>query len=98
MEHDGKPLLGKGGAQILEQLKKQKSISKTAENLGMSYRYVWSYIRKIEKTMGKPIVKTCRGGKSGGGNTELTELGESLLREYKRMEKYLDEIMKQKKS
>lgn len=93
IEHKGKPLLGKGGAEILEQIRKKKSISRAAENLGMSYRYVWNYLRKIEKNLGEPVIKAYRGGRSGGGGARLTELGESLLDEYRRVECYLGEVL-----
>ena len=93
IEYKGKPLIGKGGAQILEQIEKENSISKTAEKLGMSYRYVWSYLQKIEKTIGEPIIETYRGGKSGGGGAKLTKLGKSLLDEYERVEGYLGEVL-----
>jgi len=93
IEYKGKPLIGKGGAQILEQIEREESISKTAEKLGMSYRYVWSYLQKIEKKLGEPVIGTYRGGKSGGGGAKLTELGKSLLEEYKRVESYLCEVL-----
>ena len=93
IEYRGKPVLGKGGAQILEQIERKESISKTAEKLGMSYRYVWSYLQKIEKTFGESVIKTYRGGKSGGGGAKLTKLGKSLLEEYRRVEGYLGEVL-----
>jgi len=93
IEYKGKPVLGMGGAQILEQIGKEESISKAAEKLGMSYRYVWSYLQKIEKSLEEPIIETYRGGKSGGGGARLTELGKSLLDEYKRVEGYLGEVL-----
>jgi len=93
IEYQGKPVLGKGGAQILEQIEKEESISKAAEKLGMSYRYVWSYLQKIEKAIGEPVIETYRGGKSGGGGAKLTTLGKSLLDEYKRVEGYLGEVL-----
>ncbi|MDI6846939.1 MAG: TOBE domain-containing protein [Candidatus Bathyarchaeia archaeon] len=92
-EYKGKPVLGKGGAEILQQIEKEKSISKVAKKLGMSYRYVWNYLRKIEKAIGEPVVQTYRGGKSGGGGARLTKLGESLLSEYRRVEGYLGEVL-----
>jgi len=86
-------LIGKGGAQILEQIEKVESISKAAEKLGMSYRYVWSYLQKIEKTIGESVIETYRGGKSGGGGAKLTRLGKSLLEEYRLVEGYLSEVL-----
>ena len=93
LEHGGKPILGRGGAEILQAIAKYKSISKAAEKLGMSYRYVWNYIERINRTLGEPVVKTFRGGKQGGGGAVLTELGRNLLREYRRAEFYVGELL-----
>jgi len=93
LEHRGKPILGKGGAEILEAIIREKSISKAAKNLGMSYRYVWNYLEKINRVLDEPVIKTFRGGKQGGGGAVLTELGENLLKEYKRIEGYLGELL-----
>ncbi|MBS7607813.1 MAG: LysR family transcriptional regulator [Candidatus Bathyarchaeia archaeon] len=92
LEHNGKPLIGKGGAQILEQIEKEQSISKAAKKLGMSYRYVWSYIKRIEKTLGRSVAETRRGGKAGGG-AKLTRFGKELLKEYKRAENLFNKVL-----
>ena len=92
LEYKGTPILGKGGANILEAVKKEKSISKAAKKIGMSYRYVWNYLASINKTLGEPIIETFKGGKTGGG-AKLTKLGETLLKEYKRVEDYVGEIL-----
>ena len=47
-ECDGKFDLGKGGAQILETVDSEKSLTKVAKQLGISYRHVWNYIQKTE--------------------------------------------------
>jgi len=93
IEYRGKPLVGRGGAEILKGIKDEESISKAAQKLGMSYRYVWGYIQNMEKALGEPVLETFRGGKSGGGGARLTECGQSLLDEYERLEKYLNEIL-----
>ena len=93
LEHEGKPLLGKGGAQILEAVQEAKSISNAAKQVGMSYRYVWNYLAKIERTLQEPVVQTFKGGRKGGGGARLTKLGEKLLKEYKRVEDYVGEIL-----
>ena len=94
IEHKGRPLLGKGGAEILEEIDSTESISEASKNLGMSYRYVWNYLQEIEKSIGDPVVETRRGGKLGGGSTRLTDIGRGLLEEYKRVEGYLEEVLK----
>jgi molybdate transport system regulatory protein len=93
LEADGKPFLGKGGAQILEAIKGERSVTKGAKKLGMSYRYVWDYVDRMNTVLGEPVVKAFRGGKQGGGGAYLTSLGEQLLREYKRIEKHMNEVL-----
>ena len=92
IECDGEPVLGKGGAEILEGITSEKSLSKAAQKVGMSYRYVWNYIQKTEKILGDPIVETFKGGKTGGG-AQLTPLGQSLLAEYRKLEGYLLDVL-----
>jgi len=93
IEFKGKPLIGKGGAEILESINTENSISKAAETLGMSYRYVWNYIQEIQNVLEERIVETYKGGKSGGGGAKLTDLGKSLLGEYKQAAIYLDKVL-----
>jgi len=98
LECEGKPVLGKGGAEILEGIDTEKSLTKAAEKVGMSYRYVWNYIQKIEKAVGEPIVETYKGGKAGGGGAQLTDLGRNLLSEYRQLEGYLSGVLAEGKS
>jgi molybdate transport system regulatory protein len=63
------------------------------KKIGMSYRYVWNYIQKIEKVVGEPIVETYKGGRTGGGGAKLTETGKDLLEEYQQLEAYLSDVM-----
>jgi molybdate transport system regulatory protein len=93
IEYNGKPVLGKGGADILRAIAKEQSISKAAEKLSMSYRYVWNYLQKIQKTIEAPVVETFKGGKAGGGGAKLTALGQRLIEEYQRVEGYMSEVL-----
>ncbi len=93
IEYKGKPLIGKGGAEILETIQKESSLTKAAETLGMSYRYVWNYIQEIQSVLEEPIVETYKGGRAGGGGAHLTELGKSLLGEYRQAENYLGKVL-----
>jgi len=93
IEYNGTPVLGKGGAEILKAIAADQSILKAAEKLGMSYRYVWNYLQKIQKAIESPVVVTFKGGKSGGGGARLTELGRSLIEEYQRVEGHMSEVL-----
>jgi len=96
LEYQGKPVLGKGGAEILKAIEKEETISKAARKLGMSYRYVWDYLERMEKTLQEPVVITFRGGRTGGGGARLTNLGENILKEYCRMEEYVGSLLADK--
>src|SRR3972149_1339026 len=85
IEYQGKPILGRGGAEILREIETQQSLSKAAEKLGMSYRYVWNYVQKIHSALGERVVQT------------LTETGKSLLGEYTRLEGCLSEFLSEAK-
>ncbi len=84
-EKDGMHVMGKGGAKILKAIDKHGSISKACKELGMSYRFVWNYLKKMEEALGEAVVEKERGGIERGG-TKLTPLGKDLLRTYERME------------
>ncbi|MGE5187795.1 MAG: TOBE domain-containing protein [Betaproteobacteria bacterium] len=96
LECNGKPLIGKGGAEILSAIDKEHSISKAAEKLDMSYRYVWNYIQEVQQALEEPVVETFKGGKDGGGGAKLTELGKSLVEEYRAAEEYLSIVLSDK--
>jgi len=96
LEFKGEPLLGKGGADILNAIRTEKSISKAAKEINMSYRYVWNYVARLERALSEPVVETFKGGKKGGGGARLTDLGEALLKEYRRVEAYVGEVLEDK--
>jgi molybdate transport system regulatory protein len=77
--------LGPGMAQLLEQVAELGSIRRAAASMGMSYRKAWLLIQEVQKTFDGAVVKTEAGGVAGGG-TMLTELGNSLLTIYRRVE------------
>jgi molybdate transport system regulatory protein len=93
IEYQGKPILGKGGADILREIEAQQSLTKAAKELGMSYRYLWNYVQNIRKALGESVVETYKGGKVGGGGARLTEVGKALLDEYVRLEGCLSEFL-----
>lgn len=97
IEYRGKPIVGRGGAEILKAIDAEQSISRAAEKLGMSYRYVWNYLQKIQNTLEEEVVNTYKGGKTGGGGARLTGVGKALLEEYARLEGGLSEFLSRKK-
>ncbi len=92
LEKDGKPVMGKGGYEILKAVDKFKSLSKASRELRMSYRFVWDYIRRMERILGEKVVESERGG-AEGGKTELTTLGKELLKIYESFEKIFSSVL-----
>ena len=92
LEVDGHPLLGEGGAEILEAIDRSGSISEAARGLGMSYYFVWSYLKRMEERLGESIVETRRGGRERGG-ARLTETGRRLLNGYRRLRERVELLL-----
>ena len=81
LEREGKFIISDGRAQLLRRIKDSGSLSKAAEEMGMSYRHAWGVVHRIAQDAGGEIVHSTRGGKEGG-DTSLTPYGEEILREY----------------
>ena len=79
--------------EILSKVKELCTLSGAAEGLHMSYRQAWGMIKGIEEELGEPLLKTRKGGASGGG-AELTEAGSALLSQYSKTKKELKEFSK----
>jgi len=98
----GKRVLGKGGYQILEAVDRLGSISAAANELQMSYRFIWNYVRRVEERLGKPVIVTRRGGaphgrRKGGGGAQLTRTAKSLLENYRATEVLLQKELASRK-
>ncbi len=78
VDEDNNIIIGKGRAEILENIEKTGSINKTAKMMQMSYKAVWSKIKATEKHMNACIVHADR--KEG---SRLSQAGRDLLAKYK---------------
>ena len=79
---EGNIVIGKGRAEILENIEKLGSINQAAKVMKMSYKGVWSKIKATEKHLNQKIVFSDR--REG---TRLTQKGKRLLEQYKQLEK-----------
>ncbi len=71
-------IIGKGRAEILENIEKTGSINQTAKMMQMSYKAVWSKIIVTEKHM-----KTCVVHRDRKEGSRLSSAGKDLLEKYK---------------
>ncbi len=97
LEKDGEIVMGLGREKLLKAIKKYGSISKAAKEVGISYKKAWSYIKAMEKRLGKKLVETQIGG-AGGGGSKLTKEAEKLIEEFdkivEKVEKSLNKTSK----
>ena len=82
--------LGPSMIGLLEALRREGSIRKTAKSLNISYRKAWLMIQQMQKTFNGPVVLAEAGGHEGG-STQLTELGLTLVKHYRSVETYCNE-------
>ena len=81
LEEDGRFVLSEGRADLLRAIKGQGSLRAAAAALGISYRHAWGMLRKMRLALGRPPVRSVRGGRARG-LTELTAEGEQILLAY----------------
>jgi len=81
LEKGDEVFFGAGRALLLAEIEKHGSLSKAAEELGMSYRAAWGKIRKTEKVLGVKLIAQNGCRKEGH---RLTEQGLLLKEQYLR--------------
>ena len=100
IEFEDKVLLGEGRVHLLKAIEETGSLSKAAESLKISYKKAWDLIDSVNKSAKKPVTITSTGG-IGGGGTELSEYGKSLILTFddinKNCWKFLDEQLEKMK-
>lgn len=97
IEVDDKVFLGEGRVKLLRSINRTNSLSKSAKELGMSYKKAWNLIDSMNKNYENPVVIKSIGG-SGGGGTKLTSYGKGLIDIFEVINtncwKYLDKQLK----
>ncbi|MBA3056097.1 MAG: LysR family transcriptional regulator [Sphingomonadales bacterium] len=77
--------MGPGKADLLDAIMREGSISAAGRALGMSYRRTWLLVDAVNRCWDLPLVETAAGGSHGGG-ARVTELGKSVLAQYRAMQ------------
>lgn len=81
--------LGPGKIELLEKIAALGSISAAGREMDMSYRRAWELVEELNTLFPAPLVSARSGGKHGGG-TALTALGQSVVANYRAIEKAAD--------
>jgi len=78
--------LGPGKINLLESIRRRRSISAAARDHDMSYRRAWLLIDDLNRAFGEPVVETFPGRSQGAG-AALTPFGERLISIYRATER-----------
>ena len=62
LEDNGDYVIGPGAFAMLKSISEHGTIAEGAKAIGMSYRYVWGVIKKIENELGVKLLETKKGG------------------------------------
>jgi molybdate transport repressor ModE-like protein len=76
-------VFGPGVEALLRKVIEKGTLKEAASSLGMSYRFAWGLIKKVEEKIGEPLIKAHKGGRSGGGRTEITPLGQQFIEDFR---------------
>ena len=89
LELDGRPVYGDGKHRALELIEETGSLRAAAKAMGISYRYLWGRLRRMEDRLGFRLVARCQGGQGGGG-MKLTREGRALMAAYRHFRRDVD--------
>ncbi|WP_182912686.1 winged helix-turn-helix domain-containing protein [Paracoccus onubensis] len=83
-------MLGPGKVDLLERIQQFGSIAAAGRSMSMSYKRAWSLVEEMNRAFKTPLVDSSRGGAKGGG-ASLTEAGEEVLVNYRKLEEIMAE-------
>lgn len=92
-------VLGPQDLELIDAVRKERSIIGASRALGLSYRKCWLSVDALNRTFESPVVATFPGRREGGA--EITPFGERLVGVYRSIERHaansakrtLDEII-----
>jgi len=76
---------GHGRAELLELIDRLGSIQQAVQEIGMSYRYAWGYLRELEAAAGVKLLER-PAGRGPAAGTRLSPEGRRFLERYRRFE------------
>jgi molybdate transport system regulatory protein len=87
--------VGPGKIGLLEAIRDCGSLSQGARNVGLSYRRAWLLVESLNQSFRAPVTVATTGGKDGGGML-VTELGATLIKNYRELERDFETLAAQR--
>ncbi|MDN3687648.1 winged helix-turn-helix domain-containing protein [Cyclobacterium jeungdonense] len=88
---DQEKFFGPGRLQLLTLIQSEGSLSKAAQQMGMSYKKAWEMINDLNSRGSQPYVLLKKGGEKGGG-AEITEHARNLIVKFEKLSEKLEKI------
>ena len=91
VDFGGGSSIGIGKIELLEGISRSGSLSEGARQMRMSYRRAWLLLADLNVSFDQAVAKASTGGRGGGGAV-LTQFGELLVADYRKMEAALQPL------
>lgn len=88
----GEKFFGSGTCELLELIGQTGSVQEACLKMDLSYSKGSKMLKNIERQIGEAAVQRWTGG-IGGGGSRLTEKGEWLVKNYRKMERYTEQAV-----
>ncbi|MBD3206828.1 LysR family transcriptional regulator [Candidatus Bathyarchaeota archaeon] len=85
LETDKGYVFGPGVYRLLKSIQEKGTLKEASQSLEMSYRYAWGLIREAEERLGEPLIEASKGGRDGGGSTQITALGREFIEDFENL-------------
>lgn len=82
---------GPGRLELLGNIQSEGSLSRAAQQMGMSYKKAWDMVNDLNSRGSQPFVLLKKGGEKGGG-AELTEHAQNLIFRFEKLSEKLKKI------
>lgn len=90
----GKAFLSANRIELLESIDRLGSITRAAQDIGLSYKAAWDAVDAMSNLADRPLMIRATGGQRGGGS-QLTEHGRDLVRLYRLLQTGYQRLLSQ---
>ncbi len=90
----GKAFLSANRIDLLESVDRLGSITRAAQDIGLSYKAAWDAVDAMSNLADRPLMIRATGGQHGGGS-QLTEHGRELVRLYRLLQSGYQRLLAQ---
>jgi molybdate transport system regulatory protein len=90
----GKAFLSANRIDLLESVDRLGSITRAAQDIGLSYKAAWDAVDAMSNLADRPLMIRATGGQHGGGS-QLTEHGRELVRLYRLLQSGYQRLLTQ---